>query len=257
MPRVAPRLWSLPATLIALCVLLGSGATLARTGRHDPLRTIVLDPGHGGANEGALAVTGIYEKVLTLEVALRVERLLREHDDLEIYLTRRDDRFVGLRERTRFANQVGADVLVSIHFNSEPGHGARGVETYFLSAEASDEDAARVVAMENLSSPGEDDGDEAEVDALLKDMRMHAAHEDSQLLAELTYRALRRRTRCRGRGVKQAPFTVLRGAEMAAVVVEAGFLSHPRESYAILHEDRQEQIARALADAILEFGRRR
>lgn len=249
----------LAASCTALALVLSAasahGAGLVRTER---LRTIVVDPGHGGENLGALAVSEVYEKVLTLELSLRIERLLKERTDAQVYLTRRDDRAVGLRERTRFANQVQADVFLSIHCNSQEGHEANGVETFFLSAEASDEEAARLVAFENERLAGAAEpvpSEDREVALLLKDLALHGAQKDSQPLAELVLRHIVQETGGKSRGVRQAPFAVLMEAEMPALVVEVGFVSNPREAYELLQADRQEAIARAIVEALIEFDR--
>ena len=252
----AGRTWLSVGLGLLIVVLAGPAHAGKREMRR--IKTVVIDPGHGGDNLGALGVHGIYEKVIVLDIARRVERRLQERTDARVYLTRRDDRAVGLRERTRFANQVGADVFVSIHCNSEEGHRAHGVETFFLSAEASDEEAAKLVAFENqrLEEAEEPvDDDDREVALLLKDLALHAAHQDAEELAATVQERLVGRTKTRSRGVKQAPFAVLKEAEMPAVVVEVGFLSHPDEAQRLLDEDRQEGIARAIVDALIAFDR--
>ena len=255
---VAPRLPTLAVALAVTVAGLVAGGAEARAGKREMERihTIVLDPGHGGENLGALGVHGIYEKVIVLDIAREVERLLAERTDARVYLTRRDDRYIGLRERTRFANQVGADVFLSIHCNSEEGHRASGVETFFLSAEASDEEAARLVAFENqrLEETKEpEDSDDREVALMLKDLTIHAAHQDAEELAAVVQERLVRRTSTRSRGVKQAPFAVLKEAEMPAIVIEVGFLSHPEEARQLIEESRQKAIARAIVEALIAF----
>ncbi len=249
------------AVLLALVALTAARASAAPTPvKLTRVKTIVLDPGHGGANEGAKALDGTLEKVLTLAIAERIERQLRERTDAQVYLTRRDDRFVGLRERTRFANQVDADVFLSIHCNSEPGHDGHGVETFLLSAEASDEEAARLVEFVNQRLAEEVAAEaatreEQEVSTLLLDMELASAQRDSEPLAALVLERLVERTGSRGRGVKQAPFAVLKEAEMPAIVVEVGFLSHATEASELLTEERQEQIATAVVDALVRFDK--
>jgi N-acetylmuramoyl-L-alanine amidase len=246
--------------LLALVVLAAARSAAARPLALSRVKTVVIDPGHGGENLGAIAVDGTMEKVITLAVAERIERLLKERTDAQVFLTRRDDRFIGLRERTRFANQVGADVFLSIHCNSEPGHSGHGIETFLLDAEASDEEAARLVEFENQRMAQEIAAeaatrDDQEIATLLKDMELASAQADSEPLAAVVLEHLVRRTGARSRGVKQAPFAVLKEAEMPAIVVEVGFLSHPEEAAALKTERRQEEIAAAIVDALIRFDR--
>ncbi len=254
MTRVS--LYVVVVTVVALCLSLPALAgptALQRT------RTIVIDPGHGGEDPGAPGPGGVFEKDIVLDMALRIERALRGRTDAEIYLTRRDDRYVGLRERTRFANQVGADVFLSIHCNADPAGRGHGVETFFLSTESSDEETARLVAFENErlaheEAPAADPGDR-ELAGMLKDLTVRGAHQDAESLAGFVLDRLVSRTRGRSRGVKQAPFAVLKEAEMPAVVVEVGFLSHADEGGQLLEESRQEAIAVAIAEAVIAFDR--
>jgi len=246
--------------LLALVLLAAARQATARPLAMSRVKTVVLDPGHGGENLGAIAVDGTLEKVLTLAIAERVERILKERTDAQVYLTRRDDRFVGLRERARFANQVAADVFLSIHCNSEPGHSGHGIETFLLSPEASDEEAARLVEFENQRMAQEVAADAAtkddqEIATLLKDMELASAQADSEPLAAVVLEKLVARTGAKSRGVKQAPFTVLKEAEMPAIVVEVGFLSHPAEAAALLTEKRQEEIAAGIVDALVRLDR--
>lgn len=248
------------ATLTLLLLLAASTAAQGAPAKMTRVKTVVIDPGHGGENDGALSVDGTHEKHITLAIALRVEAILTAKSDATVHLTRRDDRFVGLRERTRFANEVGADVFLSIHCNSEPGHGARGIETFLLSPDASDEEAARLVAFENLRMAAEVAADAAtkedqEVSTLLKDLELASAQSDSEPLAALVLERLVSRTGGHSRGVKQAPFAVLKEAEMPAIVIEVGFLSNPSESQELQTDQRQEQIAQAIVEAILRFDR--
>src|SRR5206468_3477740 len=113
------------------------------------LRTIVIDPGHGGHDPGAIGPAGLQEKELTLDVSQRVATLLRDEADVRVVLTRSRDEFVALRERTRLANREKADLFVSVHVNAAPAMTASGAETYFLSSEATDNAARAAAAFEN------------------------------------------------------------------------------------------------------------
>jgi len=121
-----------------------------RTGRFD---TVVIDAGHGGQNQGARGTGGLLEKDLVLDVTLRLAKRL-EGRGIEVVLTRRDDRFVSLEERTSIANDARGDLFISIHANASRDQNARGIETYFVSLEASDEGAQRIANLENQAFEG-------------------------------------------------------------------------------------------------------
>ncbi len=252
------RLFLFSTSLLVALTCLPRGPHASGTTRLKRVQTVVIDPGHGGDNLGAPSVAGGHEKTLTLAIAKKIERGLQRRTDSEVYLTRRDDRDLGLRERTRFANQVNADLFLSIHCNAAPHPRARGIEVYFLSAEASDEEAARLVEFENqrLERTAEPAAkDDREVSLLLKDLVLHSAVQDSAIFAGRLLDALVRRTGAPSRGVKQAPFEVLKEATMPAVVVEVGFISHPDEARELATPERQEDIAAAVVDAIISFDR--
>ncbi len=222
------------------------------------LSTVVLDPGHGGANEGALCPhTGQHEKVYTLQIAQAAAEHLRAAG-VKVILTREDDRDLALADRVRLANDAGADVLVSIHLNSSPRAGPVGHETYFLSLSASDEAARRLALFENDGAPvPEEPAPSAQGDlaAILMDLGQTQAHHDAQALAAHLVRRLAPRTPFPARGVKQAPFVVLLGAKMPAVVTEVGFINHKDEGRYVTSDAGIAAVARGLAEGILDFGR--
>jgi N-acetylmuramoyl-L-alanine amidase len=221
------------------------------------LSTVVLDPGHGGANDGALCPhTGQFEKVYTLKIAQAAAEHLRAAG-VKVLLTREDDRDLALADRVRFANDANADVLVSIHLNSSPKAGPVGHETYFLSLSASDEAARRLALFENdgaavPEAPAPEQGDLA---AILMDLGQTQAHHDAQALAAHLVRRVAPRTPFPARGVKQAPFVVLLGAKMPAVVTEVGFINHKEEGRFVTSDAGIAEVARGLAEGILDFGR--
>lgn len=244
LPGMVPARWWLLACAVALLPLTGSALPL-----------VVLDPGHGGSQEGARGVRQ-KEKELTLEVTRRVQRALE--GKARVVLTRERDTDLGLADRVARANAEGADLFVSIHANSMPTRRSRarthGVETYFLSLHASDAQARRTAAKEN--------GDEAmpvaltQNDALsmiLDDLARQGAHQDSALLAETIHTRLVKETGANDRGVQQAPFYVLAGVEAPAVLVEIGYLTHPSEGEKLATSAYQEKVARALSRGIEAF----
>jgi N-acetylmuramoyl-L-alanine amidase len=219
-------------------------------GRKVDVRKVVIDPGHGGVDVGATGRADVQEKDITLAVARELARTLRDRNDIEAVLTRGDDSSLGLVERTEFANREGADLFVSLHCNAWFDPAARGVETYFLSPAKSEWDAD--VARKENSSAGTGD----DLDFILWDLVQNAYIQESATLAEAVQAGLVNDTGLRNRGVKQAGFRVLVGAFMPAILVEMGFISNGDDAKALTDRREQRRIARALADAIVDFRAR-
>lgn len=256
----------LRALTIAIVLLLGAPALAARPSQRGTtqkrialphVRHIILDPGHGGENKGAVGHLGTREKVLTLELAQRFRDYLVAHTDAKVTLTREDDHAVALRERPRLANAQRGDVLISVHCNSNPDATVRGMEVWFLAADSSLDAGLEVVRREE----GFDEDDPAPArrvgpEAILHAMRMAEAHERSQIFAHELARGLRSaRTGMRFRGVRQARFGVLKEAEMPAVVFEVGYISHPEEGRHLLQAETQTALARGLLRGLVALDR--
>lgn len=223
------------------------------------LRSIVLDPGHGGNDPGAVGARGLQEKDLTLDVARRLAAVLQEELGVKVTLTRTRDVFVPLRERTTLANRQKADLFVSIHVNSARGTSAAGTETYFLSSEATDNAARAAAAFENKVielEPGARGGSRDLLRSILWDLAQSDFQQESSRLAEGLQDSLERALRQPSRGVKQAPFYVLGGAAMPAVLVEIGFISNAHEEERLQDEGYRDRIARALAAGLAAYKRR-
>lgn len=214
------------------------------------VRRVVLDPGHGGDNEGTVGVIGVREKVLMLQLAWRIAAYLQAHSDLEVVLTRTGDETLPLRERPRLANQWHADVLISLHANAHEKTDVEGMEVFFLSAASRAESSRR--AIEQAEGIEEGAGSESvpwSVGAIVDELDQASAHERSQDFAELLAASLRSvRPSAAFRGVRQAAFGVLKEAKMPAVVLEVGYLSHAREGRTLV-EDR---VHREFAQAVLK-----
>ncbi len=249
------------AAAVAAVVLLGLVALMAGTGVSAPppdrFDTVVIDAGHGGDDHGALGGRGLLEKELVLDVALRLAERLRG-DGLRVVLTRTDDRFVGLEERTSIANDGRGDLFVSIHANAAPVREARGIETYFVSLEASDESAASLARRENLAF-GEETPTARPQDpllAILGDLIATEHLRDSQEFARLAQSELGSVVKSHSRGVKQAPFVVLMGVQMPAALIEVGFVTNPEDERVLRRQDSRDRIADALARAVHKFQER-
>jgi N-acetylmuramoyl-L-alanine amidase len=222
------------------------------TGKGRSVSRVVLDPGHGGNDPGATGPTGLKEKDVTLAIAHKVAPVLAR-SGVEITLTRDDDRFVTLEERTARANAFGADLFVSIHCNAAENRARKGVETYVLDTTAN-ETAGKVAARENGASAGASN----EVAQLLASMRLADQATRSTRLAELMQRAgiaslSSQFENVTDGGVHRAGFYVLVGARMPAVLLETGYISNAVEEQRLGSADYQQRIADAIANAIKAY----
>lgn len=217
------------------------------------VRRVVIDPGHGGKDTGAIGKRGTREKDLVLNISRKLKKRL-EAMGLEVLLTRNRDEFLELEERTRFANDSHADLFISVHVNAAENRRAYGIETYTLNLN-SDRYAMRLAARENASS-SKSIGD---LQFILADLATKANTDDSVRLARLVQGemvgTLRRSygTKIRDLGVKQALFFVLVGAKMPAILVEAAFVSNPDEELRLRSDKYQEETARSIAEGVRRF----
>jgi len=216
------------------------------------VRTIVLDPGHGGKAVGAVGANGLMEKETTLAICRKLASLLGTNLGTRVILTRNDDSLIPLEQRTAIANQYRADLFLSIHLNASAVRDAHGSETYFLSVEASDEFAKRAAERENEAPESASAPVIASSDLrlILWDLAQQQYLKESSRFAELVQEEMNVVTGVTGRGVKQAPFKVLVGAMMPAALVEVGFISNPSEESKLRDEQFQTTIANALLKAI-------
>jgi N-acetylmuramoyl-L-alanine amidase len=218
----------------------------------------VIDPGHGGHDTGALGPSGLQEKELTLDIARRVAAVLQEELGMRVVLTRAKDQFIGLRERTTLANRERADLFLSIHVNAASDGSATGTETYFLSNEATDGAARRAAEYETRLITGDGSARSGSPDVLrsiLWDLAQSDFQQESSRVAEALQNNLDRALRRPSRGVKQAPFYVLGGAAMPAVLVEIGFISNPQEEQRLRDDGYRDRIARALVAGVAAYKR--
>jgi N-acetylmuramoyl-L-alanine amidase len=228
---------------------------LAAPSSGEPAFVAVVDPGHGGDREGAFSPDGVPEKRIAMEIARRLAVRLQKQGG-RVILTRTGDVSVPLGNRSGVANMERADIFISIHLNSMPSRAkrarTRGIETFFLSADATDASAGAVAARENADRLAEEpEGDPADpVAGILTDLEYTASLTESSRLAYAIHDRLVRGTQAEDRGVKQAPFYVLAGAKMPSVLLELGFISHAEESRKLRSAAYQEALARAVADGV-------
>lgn len=213
---------------------------------------VVIDAGHGGHDPGAHA-NGITEAELTLDVALRVQKLLQKQPGIEVVMTRETDVFIPLHDRTAIANREGADLFLSIHANASRNTQARGIETYFLNF-AMNPEAEAVAARENATSGQAMHS----LPDIVRAIALNNKINESRDLAATVQRSMARRLSAKNRslkdlGVKQAPFVVLIGALMPSVLAEISFVTNKQDGALLKTQAYRQQIAQALFDAIINY----
>jgi N-acetylmuramoyl-L-alanine amidase len=215
---------------------------------------IVIDAGHGGHDTGTIGPTGLMEKDLCLDVALRLGKIIQQRlPGADIVYTRSDDTFIPLEERTNIANQAKADLFISIHANSSQDHAARGVETYYLNLKGSAE-AMEVAARENASS----DQGVHDLEDLVKKIARNEKIDESKEFAEdiqdsLAKRVLKTGKTVKNRGVRKAPFVVLIGADMPSILTEISFLSNPADEQLLKKPEYRQRVAEGLYQGVASY----
>jgi N-acetylmuramoyl-L-alanine amidase len=214
------------------------------------IRRIVVDPGHGGHDPGAIGPNGIQEKDVVLAIGLKLRELLKNELGLDVVMTRSTDVFIPLEERTAIANKINADLFVSVHANAANNRNASGIETYYLNL-AKSEKAAQLAAKENGTTLEK----VSVLQAILFDLMGNYKLNDSAHLAEEVQKSLHKKISSshadtRSLGVKQGPFYVLVGATMPSILVETAFLSNPQEEARLKDSVYQEQTAEGIMEGI-------
>ncbi len=218
------------------------------------VRTIVIDPGHGGEEVGAKGPSGTLEKDVTLAIGRRLRAALANSLGLQAFLTRDRDEEIALDERAAVANNYKADLFISIHANASRSLGAKGSEVYFLTYHASDDEGRRMAALEGGAfTPGTPAPASGELALILWDMAQAEHLEESSALASRIQEELAEVTGSQGRGVKQAPFRVLVGAAMPAVLVEVAFISNAEEERLLVSDAYQAKVVAALVRGISRY----
>jgi N-acetylmuramoyl-L-alanine amidase len=220
------------------------------------VRRIVIDPGHGGRDYGAPGyLKGVYEKNISLKVARRLAKKIRKKLNCEVTMTRNSDRNLTLEERTAIANTKNADLFISIHTNASRDRRAFGIETFFLNL-ATDNDAILVAARENATSTK----NISDLQSILSDLMQNAKINESSRLAVHIQGSLKNHlrkyySRIKSKGVKQAPFYVLLGAQMPAILIETAFISNSRECKRLVNEKYQDRMCDAIVKGIQAYVR--
>jgi len=214
---------------------------------------IVVDAGHGGRDPGAVGANNLYEKDITLALSKRLARVLRKHLDCDVHLTRNDDVYLTLQQRTAIANRVGADVFISVHANASENRKVRGTETFFLNFSKNDK-AVEVAARENNMSLQE----VGDLELILFDLMANSKINESSRLAtevqtSMISRLKQRFSSIRDLGVRQGPFHVLLGADMPSILVEAAFISNSSDAKLLLNREFQETTVEGIALGVKQY----
>jgi len=215
---------------------------------------IVIDAGHGGHDTGTIGPTGLMEKDLCLDVALRLGKIIEQRlPGADVVYTRSDDTFIPLEERTRIANEAKADLFISIHANSSRDHAARGIETYYLNLKGSAE-AMEVAARENATTQG---GVHDLQDLVMKIARTEKIDESKELAEDiqdsLSRRIQKTNRPVKNRGVRKAPFVVLIGADMPSILTEISFLSNAADEQLLKKPEQRQKVAEGLYQGVASY----
>lgn len=217
------------------------------------IKTIVIDPGHGGKDPGAIGVNGLEEKEVVLDVSLRLRDLIEKKLKKKVIMTRDDDVFIPLDERTLMANAKKADLFISVHANSSPKRSTQGVEVYFL-GRATDDRAIEVAARENATSEkAARDFEEVILNDLERDFNINESLEFAHLTENAFVEHLISKYPTASLGVKRAPFYVLVNTNMPAILAEISFLTHPAEAKRLRSSPYRQKIAEALFRGIERY----
>jgi N-acetylmuramoyl-L-alanine amidase len=217
------------------------------------VKKVVIDPGHGGKDPGAVGPRGVREKTVALAIAKKLQKKLEKELKLEAILTRHSDKFLPLEERTALANTKKADLFISIHTNAHKSRRVHGISTYILNV-ATDKEAARVAAFENAVSTKRI----SDLEKILNDLMLNSKINESSRLADAVQRGLtkqlpKRYSKIKDLGVKQAPFYVLIGAQMPSIMVETSFITNKREEKRLASSAYQDAVVAGIVAGIRSY----
>ena len=217
-------------------------------------KTIVIDAGHGGKDPGAVGYRGTKEKDIALDVAKRLEKKLTKNMDIKVVMTRDEDVFLRLSERTKIANENNGSLFISIHTNAAEDRRASGFETFLIGLNKN-EYAAKVAARENavLELEGKSGQELTGEDLIQATIAQAAFASSSETFADMVQKEIKKRVQSRDRGVKQAGFVVLARASMPNVLVELGFISNPAEEKKLRSPQYRDQLATAIYRAVQQY----
>lgn len=220
-------------------------------GEKEGVYRVVIDPGHGGKDPGAIGPSGVKEKDVTFAIAKRLSKILKQNLEVEVHLTRQEDEFIPLDRRTEIANQLRADLFISVHTNAAWDSQARGAETFYNSRYAYGEGAEEVAVRENAALGA----DELSFSAknIIWDLIQNQYRQESKKLSQYVQKKIVQTCNISNRGVKSAPFYVLRGASMPAILVEVGFVSNAWEESKLKKAQYQKLLSLGVYKGIAEY----
>ena len=237
------QLVNIPTTAPSLAQQLGLG-----------IKRVVLDPGHGGKDPGAVGIGGLLEKDIVLKVAKKVARKITKELGIEVTLTRKRDVFLRLEERTAIANTKQGDLFISIHANSAESSKARGIETYYLDL-ATTQDEMKIAAKENASATKKFSDLQKILSSLMKNSKKNESAQLASLVQTNLFNGLSKKFKdVRNHGVKKAPFIVLIGAQMPSILTEIAFISNPTEAKRVLSDRYLEAIADNITSGVVDYA---
>jgi N-acetylmuramoyl-L-alanine amidase len=224
----------------------------ALSARRPVIRTIVLDPGHGGEDVGARGPTGVLEKDVTLVVARLLKSAIEARYGIRVLQTRDEDRLIGPDERAAYANNNKADVFISLHANASPSADVKGAEVFYLGLDKYADQARRQAQLDGAALPifG---GGSRQIDLVLWDLAQANYVDHSAVLADLVDGQLGGRVNVSPLGVQQGPMRVLVGVNMSAVLIEMGYLTNPEQERALVSGGYQGSLVQAITDAVAPF----
>jgi N-acetylmuramoyl-L-alanine amidase len=244
---------SLPLSLFAADAFADPSAPLP-VKKPKPPRLLMIDPGHGGHDPGAIGISGLHEKEVTLDIARRLADNIAARPGMDSRLTRDNDIFLPLEERVRIGREARADMFMSIHADSAPNRGARGLSVYTLSEKASDNFAKALAEHENeadmmggVDVPTTD----KEVAAILFDLTARRTRNTAQHVRSNFVQTLGRNWRLLEQPMRAANFVVLRAPDVPSILVETGFLSNPQDEHILRQPAEREKIARLMAKSLI------
>ncbi|MDO8462222.1 MAG: N-acetylmuramoyl-L-alanine amidase, partial [Deltaproteobacteria bacterium] len=251
---VIPQVKKLLSLFILIAIVTTSGSSFGKLPKRRPppqkkqSLTIVIDPGHGGKDSGAIGVGGRQEKRAALQISQLWKRQLEKKLKARVVLTRSRDVFISLGERNRISKKANAQLFISVHMNAAENKKANGLEIYYLN-NATDRASSKLAARENKGIPKE----EKDLEAILGTLIQNENTEASALLAKQVHRTIFKRIEAKDLGVKTALFYVLVGPGCPSLLIESGFMSHPEEGKKLFQKRYQEEIVLGITEGIEKY----
>jgi len=258
-PKPVPRVAVKPEAVVTLKTVPVAVASRTKTVSRSQAPLIIVDPGHGGKDDGATSPNGLLEKELNLDISKRLKKILETRYGYQVILTRHDDTFIPLEERGEIANKKNADLFVSIHVNAAKRRSAHGIETYYLGV-ANSEQAQETATRENgeLVHSVKDNQVQQILASMISTTKINASAVLASHVQERLHSSVKKKySEVKDLGVKEGPFFVLHDTNMPSILVEVGFITNSLEERRLKRSDYLELLASAIAQGVHEFKRDR